>query len=65
MFYLMRHLNRLTVILAVLLQLKPAYTAFNFSPPSRNGHSRPSLETRQDSTVVVPSEFLRRGSQAC
>ncbi len=62
--YTMRHFNSLTVILGVL-QLKPASTTSYPSPPTSNGGSIQSLEPRQDSTVVVPSEFLRRGSHAC
>ena len=65
MFYLMRHVIRLSVILGGLLQLEPTYTAFCSSPPTPSGDLRQSLETRQDFTVVVPSEFLRRGSQGC
>ena len=65
MSYLMQHLNCLSVILAFLLQLKPAYTAFYSSPPTNNGDFIQSLEARQGSTVVAPSEFLRRGSHAC
>ena len=65
MFYLMQHLNCLSVILALLLQLKPAYTAFSSSSLTPNGDTTQSLEVRQGSTVVAPSEFLRRGYHAC
>ena len=64
-FYEMRRLNSLSVVLGVLLLSKPAYTRSYSSPPTPNGDSIQSLEARQDSTVVVPSEFLRRGSHAC
>ena len=64
-FYTMRHFNTLSAILGVLLQLKPAYTTSYPSPPTSNEDSIQSLEPRQDSTVVVPSEFLRRGNHAC
>ena len=61
----MRHFNSLGIILGVFLQLKPAYTEFYSSRPASNESSMQSLETRQGSTVVVPSEFLRRGFHGC
>ena len=61
----MRHFNSLGVILGVILHLKPAYTRSHSSPPASNEAFKQSLNARQDSTVVVPSEFLRRGYHAC
>ena len=61
----MRGFNSLSVVLGVLPLLKPAYTRSYSSPPDPKGDSIQSLEARQDSTVVVPSEFLRRGFHAC
>ena len=61
----MQHYNSLGVVLGVLLHLKPAYTR-SYSPPSASNEAFiQSLNARQDSTVVVPSEFLRRGVHAC
>ena len=64
-FYEMRSFNSPSVILGVLLQLKPAYTRSYSSPPTPNGNSIQSIEARQEPTVVVASEFLRRGFHAC
>ena len=61
----MRHFGSLSVILGVSVQLKPAYTGSYSSPPATNEGFIQRLEARQGSTVVVPSEFLRRGSHAC
>ena len=60
----MQLFNSLSVILGVL-QLKLAYSRAYSSLPTPNEDFTQSVEARQDSTVVVPSEFLRRGNHAC